>query len=62
MSRLVRSSLISANALTDMIIFQAGQVISGLGAGLNELIALAGTSEMVPKRKRGAYGTLSAHV
>ncbi|KAK5175099.1 uncharacterized protein LTR77_000236 [Saxophila tyrrhenica] len=32
-----------------------GQVISGLGAGLNELIALAGTAEMVPIRKRGAY-------
>nr|POF01051.1 hypothetical protein CFP56_20999 [Quercus suber] len=30
-------------------------VISGLGAGLNELIALAGTSEMVPVAKRGAY-------
>lgn len=32
-----------------------GQVISGLGAGLNELIAIAGTAEMVPVRKRGAY-------
>lgn len=41
--------------LTDTIFFQAGQVISGLGAGLNELIALAGTSELVPKRKRGSY-------
>lgn len=30
-------------------------VICGLGAGLNELIALAGTSEMVPVAKRGAY-------
>lgn len=62
MSRSVRFPLNSADALTDMILFQAGQVISGLGAGLNELIALAGTSEMVPKRKRGAYGTLFAHV
>lgn len=32
-----------------------GQVISGLGAGLNELIALAGTSEIVPVRKRATY-------
>jgi len=32
-----------------------GMVISGLGAGLNELISLAGTSEMVPVRKRAAY-------
>lgn len=32
-----------------------GMVISGLGAGLNELIALAGTSEMVPVRKRAGY-------
>lgn len=32
-----------------------GMVISGLGAGLNELIALAGTSELVPVRKRGLY-------
>ncbi|KAF2767092.1 MFS general substrate transporter [Teratosphaeria nubilosa] len=32
-----------------------GMVIAGLGAGLNELIALAGTSEMVPVSKRGAY-------
>lgn len=30
-------------------------VISGFGAGLNELIALAGTSEMVPIRKRALY-------
>ena len=32
-----------------------GMVICGLGAGLNELIAIAGTSEMVPKAKRGTY-------
>ena len=30
-------------------------VLSGLGAGLNELIALAGTAELVPVRKRGTY-------
>ncbi|KAK3186086.1 hypothetical protein K4F52_005076 [Lecanicillium sp. MT-2017a] len=33
----------------------AGMVIAGLGAGLNELIALAGTSELVPIRKRATY-------
>jgi MFS family permease len=35
--------------------FAGGMVLSGLGAGLNELIALAGTSELVPVRKRSAY-------
>ena len=30
-------------------------VLSGIGAGLNELIALAGTAELVPVRKRGLY-------
>ena len=30
-------------------------MLSGLGAGLNELIALAGTAELVPIRKRGTY-------
>ena len=39
----------------DINIAIGGQVISGLGAGLNELIALAGTSEIVPVKKRGAY-------
>ena len=33
----------------------AGQVFSGMGAGLNELIALAGTAELVPVAKRGTY-------
>ncbi|KAF1819941.1 putative major facilitator superfamily transporter [Dissoconium aciculare CBS 342.82] len=32
-----------------------GMVVCGLGAGLNELISLAGTSELVPVRKRPAY-------
>lgn len=30
-------------------------VLSGIGAGLNELIALAGTAELVPVRKRGLW-------
>lgn len=29
--------------------------MSGIGAGLNELIALSGTAELVPVRKRGTY-------
>lgn len=33
----------------------AGQVFSGIGAGLNELIALAGTAEVVPIKDRGKY-------
>jgi MFS family permease len=33
----------------------AGQVFSGFGAGLNELIALAGTAEVVPVKDRGKY-------
>ncbi|CAG9990077.1 unnamed protein product [Clonostachys byssicola] len=32
-----------------------GMVLAGLGAGLNELIALAGTSELVPVHKRAMY-------
>ncbi|KAF2861456.1 MFS general substrate transporter [Piedraia hortae CBS 480.64] len=32
-----------------------GMVIAGIGAGLNELVALSGTSELVPARKRGFY-------
>ena len=33
----------------------AGSVFSGFGAGLNELIALAGTAEVVPVKSRGKY-------
>ncbi|KAF2844799.1 MFS general substrate transporter [Plenodomus tracheiphilus IPT5] len=33
----------------------AGSVFSGAGAGLNELIALAGTAEIVPVKERGKY-------
>lgn len=39
----------------DINIAIGGMVLSGLGAGLNELIALAGTSELVPVRKRATY-------
>lgn len=44
-----------ADAGTFAYFAQAGMVIAGLGAGLNELIALAGTSELVPVRKRAMY-------
>ena len=33
----------------------AGMAIAGAGAGVNELTALAATSEMAPTRKRGIY-------
>ncbi|KAF2108093.1 major facilitator superfamily domain-containing protein [Lophiotrema nucula] len=46
--------IITSTAKT-MNIAIAEQVFSGLGAGLNELIALAGTGEMVPVRKRAKY-------
>lgn len=39
---------------TDMA-FLAGMAIAGAGAGINELTALAATSEMAPTRKRGVY-------
>ncbi len=40
---------------THALFLTGGMVLSGLGAGLNELIALAGTAELVPVRKRGTY-------
>ena len=46
---------IVVSTATSMNTAIGGQVISGLGAGLNELIAIAGTAEMVPKAKRGTY-------
>lgn len=35
--------------------FAAGMAIAGAGAGINELTALAVTSELAPTRKRGTY-------
>ncbi|KAK4544552.1 hypothetical protein LTR36_004124 [Oleoguttula mirabilis] len=46
---------IAVSTATTMNTAIGGQVISGLGAGLNELIALVGTVELVPSQKRGAY-------
>lgn len=51
---LIVGPVITATAHT-MNIAICGQVFSGLGAGLNELIALAGTGELVPVAKRGKY-------
>jgi len=39
----------------DMNVAVGGMVLAGVGAGLNELIALAGTAELVPIKKRGTY-------
>jgi MFS family permease len=51
--------LIIGNIVTatshSMNIFIAGMCINGAGAGLNELAALAVTSELAPTRKRGWY-------
>lgn len=38
--------------------FIAGMAISGIGAGINELTALAVTSEIAPTRKRGLYNSM----
>ena len=38
-----------------MNIFIAGMVFAGVGAGINELTALAVTSELAPTAKRGKY-------
>ncbi|KAF1816276.1 MFS general substrate transporter [Eremomyces bilateralis CBS 781.70] len=51
---LILGPVVTSTANT-MNIAIAGQVFSGLGAGLNELIALAGTADLVPVNKRGQY-------
>jgi len=38
-----------------MNVFIGGMTLSGIGAGINELTALAATSEMAPTSKRGKY-------
>lgn len=38
-----------------LLIIVAGMAIAGAGAGINELTALAVTSELAPTRKRGKY-------
>ncbi|KAJ8109889.1 hypothetical protein OPT61_g7123 [Boeremia exigua] len=51
---LIVGPIITATAMS-MNIAIAGNVFSGIGAGLNELIALAGTAEVVPVKDRGKY-------
>ncbi|KAF2010130.1 MFS general substrate transporter [Aaosphaeria arxii CBS 175.79] len=51
---LILGPIVTATAHT-MNIAIAGQVFSGLGAGLNELIALAGMAEVVPVKDRGKW-------
>lgn len=38
-----------------MNVFIGGMVFSGIGAGINELTALAVTSELAPTSQRGKY-------
>ncbi|MCJ1453096.1 hypothetical protein MMC28_003441 [Mycoblastus sanguinarius] len=47
--------IIVASTAHTMNIFIAGMAIAGAGAGINELTALAVTSELAPTRKRGKY-------
>jgi len=51
---LIMGPIITSTAHT-MNIAIAGNVFSGVGAGLNELIALAGTAEVVPVKDRGKF-------
>ncbi|KAL2871532.1 putative MFS drug efflux pump [Aspergillus lucknowensis] len=52
---LVTVGMIVCSTAHTMNIFIAGMAIAGAGAGINELTALAATSEMAPTRKRGKY-------
>lgn len=47
--------MIICSTANSMNIFIAGMVFAGTGAGIDELIALAGTGELVPTAKRGLY-------
>lgn len=51
---LILGMVICSTAKT-MNIFICGMVFSGVGAGINELTALAVTSELAPTRQRGKY-------
>ena len=55
---LVRSETLMNDILMCSIIvnyFICGMVFAGVGAGINELTALAATSELAPTAKRGKY-------
>lgn len=47
--------MIIASTAKTMNIVIGGQVFAGIGAGINELTALAAASEMAPVSKRGQY-------
>ena len=51
---LVLGMIVASTAHT-MNTFIAGMVLSGIGAGVNELTALAATSELAPTSQRGKY-------
>ena len=51
-------SMIVAGAAHTMNVFVGGMAISRVGAGINELTALAVTSEIAPTRERGLYNSL----
>ncbi|KAI9655540.1 MAG: hypothetical protein M1821_005333 [Bathelium mastoideum] len=53
-SFLILGNIVSSTAHS-MNVFIGGMVLSGIGAGINELTALAATSELAPTRKRGKY-------
>ncbi|OOQ82876.1 putative MFS drug efflux pump [Penicillium brasilianum] len=52
---LICLGMIVSSTANTMNTFIAGMAIAGAGAGVNELTALAATSEMAPTRKRGVY-------
>ncbi|GIK06217.1 hypothetical protein Aspvir_001861 [Aspergillus viridinutans] len=52
---LICVGMIVTSTAHTMNIFIAGMAIAGAGAGVNELTALAATSEMAPTRQRGKY-------
>lgn len=47
--------MIVCSTAHEMNVFIGGMVITGIGAGINELTALAVTSELAPTAKRGKY-------
>ena len=50
-----KSSTINLRMHDHLLTIAAGMAIAGAGAGINELTALAVTSELAPTRKRGKY-------
>ena len=52
---LIIIGMIISTTVKTMDTFIAGMAIAGAGAGINELTALAVTSELAPTRQRGKY-------